>query len=112
MDDVISIPNIGIQEVGVNEIAIPNITSTVPVYQPPPVVVNIGVPIVDMPGCVKYHPDAKKNREQPNLKEEDSQGTRVLCDADYPTYDAMDYTPEDLNIYRDCLLYTSDAADE
>ena len=86
MDDVISIPNIGIQEIGVHEIAIPNITSTVPVYQPPPVVVNIGVPIVDMPGCVKYHPDAKKNREQPNLKEEDSQGTRVLCD---------------------CLLYTS-----
>ena len=101
MEDVINIPNIGIQKVGVNEIAIPNITQTVPVYQPPPVVVNIGVPIVDMPGCVKYHPDAKKNREQPNLKEEDSQGTRVLCDADYPTYDAMDYTPEDLNIYRE-----------
>ena len=101
MDDVISIPNIGIQKIGVNEIAIPNITQTVPVYQPPPVVVNIGVPIVDMPGCVKFHPDAKKNREQPNLKEEDSQGTRVLCDADYPTYDAMDYTPEDLNIYRE-----------
>ena len=101
MDDVISIPNIGIQKIGVNEISIPNVTSTVPVYQPPPVVVNIGIPIVDMPGCVKFHPDAKKNREQPNLKEEDSQGTRVLCDADYPTYDAMDYTPEDLNIYRE-----------
>ena len=99
MDDVINIPNIGIQRIGIHEIAIPNITYTVPVYQPPPVTVNIGVPIVDMPGCVKYHPDAKRNREQPNLKEEDSQGTRVLCDADYPTYDAMDYTPEDLNIY-------------
>ena len=101
MDEVISIPNIGIQEVGINEIQIPNVTKTVPVYQPPPVVVNIGVPIVDMPGCVKYHPDAKKNREQPNLKEEDSSNVRVLCDADYPTYDAMDYTPEDLNIYRE-----------
>ena len=101
MEDVISIPNVGIQEIGINEIAIPNITYTIRLYQPPPVTVNIGVPIVDMPGCVKYHPDAKKNREQPNLKEEDSQGTRVLCDADYPTYDAMDYTPEDLNIYRE-----------
>ena len=78
MDDVISIPNIGIQKIGINEISIPNVTKTVPVYQPPPVVVNIGVPIVDMPGCVKYHPDAKKNREQPNLKEEDSQGTLSL----------------------------------
>ena len=101
MDEVISIPNIGIQEVGINEIQIPNVTKTVPIYQPPPVVVNIGVPIVDMPGCVKYHPDAKKNREQPNLKEEDDSNVRVLCDADYPTYDAMDYTPEDLNIYRE-----------
>ena len=101
MENVISIPNIGIQEVGINEIQIPNVTKTVPVYQPPPVTVNIGVPIVDMPGCVKYHPDAKKNREQPNLKEEDSSNVRVLCDADYPTYDAMDYTPEDLNIYRE-----------
>ena len=101
MDEVISIPNIGIQKVGVNEIVIPNVTKTVPVYQPPPVVVNIGVPIVDMPGCVKFHPDAKKNREQPNLKEEDDSNVRVLCDADYPTYDAMDYTPEDLNIYRE-----------
>jgi len=101
MDEVISIPNIGIQKVGVNEIQIPNVTKTVPIYQPPPVTVNIGVPIVDMPGCVKFHPDAKKNREQPNLKEEDDSNVRVLCDADYPTYDAMDYTPEDLNIYRE-----------
>ena len=101
MEDVISIPNVGIHEIGINEIAIPNITYTIRLYQPPPVTVNIGVPIVDMPGCVKYHPDAKKNREQPNLKEEDSQGTRVLCDADYPTYDAMDYTPEDLLIYQE-----------
>ena len=53
MEDVISIPNIGIQEVGINEITIPNVTKTVPVYQPPPVTVNVGVPIVDMPGCVK-----------------------------------------------------------
>jgi hypothetical protein len=52
-----------------------------------------------MPGCVKFHPDAKKNREQPNLKEEDPDGTRVLCDGQYPTYDAMDYTPDQLNIY-------------
>ena len=54
-----------------------------------------------MPGCVKYHPDAADNRETPNLKEDDSNGTRVLCDADYPTYDAMDYTPEDLLILRE-----------
>ena len=42
MEEYISIPNIGIQKVGVNEIQIPNVTKTVPIYQPPPVVVNIG----------------------------------------------------------------------
>ena len=54
-----------------------------------------------MPGCVEYHPDSAKNRETPNLKEEDSQGTKVLCDGQYPSYDAMDYTPEDLLIQVD-----------
>ena len=66
-----------------------------------PFILHIGSPVVNMPGCVKYHPDAAKNRETPNLKEEDSQGTRVLCDGQYPSYDAMDYTPEDLLIQVD-----------
>ena len=46
MDEVISIPNIGIQKVGVNEIVIPNVTKTVPIYQPPPVTVNVGTVFV------------------------------------------------------------------
>ena len=95
------IPDIGINNVGINKIQIPNIHYYVPHTQTQPFILNIGVPIVDMPGCVKFHPDAKKNREQPNLKEEDSSNLRVLCDGQYPTYDAMDYTPEDLLIYRE-----------
>ena len=95
------IPEIGINNIGINKIEIPNIHYYVPHTQTQPFILNIGVPIVDMPGCVKFHPDAKKNREQPNLKEEDSSNLRVLCDGQYPTYDAMDYTPEDLLIYRE-----------
>ena len=98
------IPEIGINNVGINKIQVPNIHYYVPHTQTPPFILNIGVPIVDMPGCVKFHPDAKKNREQPNLKEEDSSNVRVLCDADYPTYDAMDYTPDMLNIYVDAPI--------
>jgi hypothetical protein len=93
------IPEIQIQSVGINEIAIPNIYNYVPHTFSPPVVIQIGSPIVDMPGCVKYHPDSADNRDTPNLKEDDDEGTRVLCDATYPTYDAMDYTPDQLNIY-------------
>ena len=95
------IPEIGIQSVGIDRIEVPNIHYYVPHTQTVPFILNIGSPVVDMPGCVKYHPDSAKNRETPNLKEEDSTGTRVLCDGEYPTYDAMDYTPEDLLIIRE-----------
>ena len=97
-----SIPQInevGVGEVNVFRINVPQIYSLPPAVQTVPFILNIGSPVVDLPGCVKYHPDAADNRETPNLKEDDSNGTRVLCDGDYPTYDAMDYTPEDLNIY-------------
>ena len=95
------IPEIGIQSVGIDRIEVPNIHYYVPHTQTVPFILNIGSPVVNIPGCVKYHPDAADNRETPNLKEDDSNGTRVLCDATYPTYDAMDYTPEDLLIYRE-----------
>ena len=93
------INNVGVGDVNVFRIEVPQIYSLPPATQTVPFILNIGSPVVDLPGCVEYHPDAADNRETPNLKEDDSNGTRVLCDGDYPTYDAMDYTPEDLNIY-------------
>jgi len=95
------IPEIEIQTVGIPRIPAPGVYNYVPHTQTQPFILHIGSPIVDMPGCVEYHPDSAKNRETPNLKEEDSQGTRVLCDGQYPSYDAMDYTPEDLLIQVD-----------
>ena len=93
------INNVGVDEVNVFRIEVPQIYSLPPATQTVPFILNIGSPVVNMPGCVKYHPDAADNRQTPNLIEDDSSGSRVLCDGDYPTYDAMDYTPEDLNIY-------------
>ena len=95
------IPEIEVQNVGIPRIQAPSIYNYFPHTQTQPFILHIGSPIVDIPGCVEYHPDSAKNRETPNLKEEDSQGTKVLCDATYPTYDAMDYTPEDLLIQVD-----------
>ena len=95
------IPEIEVQNVGIPRIQAPSIYNYVPHTQTQPFILHIGSPIVDIPGCVEYHPDSAKNRETPNLKEEDSQGTKVLCDANYQTYDAMDYTPEDLLIQVD-----------
>ena len=95
------IPEIEVQNVGIPRIPAPGITNYVPHTEVYPFILHIGSPIVDIPGCVEYHPDSAKNRETPNLKEEDSQGTKVLCDGQYPMYDAMDYTPEDLLIQVD-----------
>ena len=95
------IPQIGVQNINIPSIEAPNIYNYVPHTKVYPFILHIGSPVVNMPGCVKYHPDSADNRETPNLKEDDSNGTRVLCDATYPTYDAMDYTPEDLLIYRE-----------
>ena len=95
------IPQIGVQNINIPSIEAPGIYNYVPHTKVYPFILRIGSPVVNMPGCVKYHPDAADNRETPNLKEDDSNGTRVLCDATYPTYDAMDYTPEDLLIYRE-----------
>ena len=93
------IPQIGVQNINIPSIEAPGIYNYVPHTKVYPFILHIGSPVVNMPGCVKYHPDAADNRETPNLKEDDSNGTRVLCDGDYPTYDAMDYTPDQLNIY-------------
>jgi hypothetical protein len=95
------INNIGVPSVGVQKIEIPNVYR-LPVNQGTvPFILNIGSPVVDLPGCVEYHPDAKKYRRQPNLMEDDDSNTVTLCDGNYPTYNAMDYTPEDLNIFRE-----------
>ena len=58
-----------------------------------PVTVNIGSPIVNMPGCVESHPDGG-----PQLAKDDPKGTRIFCTNEYPSYNAMDYTPEELAI--------------
>ena len=82
----------------INSVYIPptkvwDITVTPPVvnYIPVPVVVDIGTPIVNMPGCVESHPDGG-----PQLAKDDPKGTKILCTNEYPSYNAMDYTPEDL----------------
>ena len=58
-----------------------------------PVTVNIGSPIVNMPGCVESHPDGG-----PQLAKDDPKGTKIYCTNEYPSYNAMDYTPEQLVI--------------
>ena len=121
-----SIPRIGINQIGTPKLGTQNIwnvrvddtyTTEIPnVYVPswmttqpnvdnliPPVVINIGNPVVDMPGCVKMHKDNKKHKTgipiDKDLVENDSKNAMTLCpDGSYPSYNAMNYDPDQLTI--------------
>ena len=88
-----NIPNVYIPSWMVNQ---PNVDNLIP-----PVVVNIGNPVVDMPGCVKAHKDNKRHKNNipidKDLVENDEGNAMTLCpDGSYPSYDAMNYEPEQL----------------
>ncbi len=70
-----------------------NPPQAVPIY--PPVTTQVGVPIVNIPGCVESHRDSSENQ---TLKEEDKDGVRVFCDAGTPSYNPIDYDPRRLKI--------------
>ena len=101
-----TIPRIHVKEVDIPNIYLPDWMSRQPNVEHlvPPVVLNIGNPIVDMPGCVKMHRDNQyHNNGLPidrNLVENDPDQAMIVCDAEVPSYDAMNYEPEQLIITR------------
>ena len=100
----INVPNIVIPKFGTNEVwlnGVPFVPSN-----DPPVTLQLGFPIVEIPGCVKMHKDNQdKVTRLPfdkDLVNQDEKGSTTLCPhGEYPTYDAMDYTPEQLIIQRE-----------
>ena len=107
-----TVPLINIQGVRMSDVRIPNVF--VPNWQTqqptvdhlvPPVVLNIGNPIVDMPGCVKAHKDNQYHKSglpvDRNLVQDDPDKAMIVCDATVPSYDAMNYEPEQLIITRE-----------
>ena len=101
MESEIVIPNVGIDAFNIPNIFVENFHVKPPhIYVP--VVVEIGKPIVDMPGCVEAHelnntsPSGTKNKQ---LAKDDD--TITICDAGMPSFDAMEYTPDQLVITRE-----------
>ena len=52
----------------------------------PPVTSQIGVPIINIPGCVTAHDSNKES-----LKIDDPRGVKVFCDSGVPSFDPIDY---------------------
>ena len=68
-------------------------SQAVPIY--PPVSTQVGVPIVNIPGCVESHRDSSENQ---TLKEEDKDGIQTFCDAGTPSFNPIDYDPNRLDV--------------
>jgi hypothetical protein len=83
-----SVPHTWINSPHISIPRVPSITDTI----------YIGVPIINIPGCVEAHKDGKKNKV---LKDDDPDGTQVFCDAETPSFDPIEYTPEDLIIIQE-----------
>ena len=99
----INIPNnnirIGdIRDVNINVMPdwMSNPPQAIPIY--PPVTSQVGIPIINMPGCVESHRDSSENQ---TLKDDDKDGVRVFCDAGTPSFNPIDYDPRRLKITTD-----------
>ena len=71
-----------------------------------PVTNHLGFPIVNIPGCVKAHKDNKRHKNgvaiEKGLVTNDPDGAMTVCpDGSYPTFEAMNYEPEQLTIIRE-----------
>jgi len=68
-------------------------TQSLPVA--PAVTLQIGTPIVNLPGCVEAHPDGG-----PQLAQDDPRGARTYCDGSVPSFNPIEYSPEEMLITK------------
>ena len=93
---MINIPDIGVRSIRI--VQIPDVhswTQVAPLNIPPapPVTLEIGLPIINIPGCVEAH---EQNNKSSTVFQDDSNGIKVFCDAGLPSYNPIDYSPEQL----------------
>ena len=90
------IPDVNIRNVEVRDINVPSWMTNQPrIPSAPPVTVEVGVPVIDIPGCVEAHIENKKGTND-ELIGDDPKGARVFCDGNMPSFNPINYNPEEL----------------
>jgi hypothetical protein len=98
------IPDIRLNNILIGDVVIQDVpkwmSSDPPMALPvvPPVTMDVGTPIVNIPGCVEAHKD---NKENVNLKEADDKGVMTLCDAGTPYFVAIDYDTNKIKLEQE-----------
>ena len=97
-----------IDEINIPQVTIPQLDGRSWMYQvpavpnnDPPITIELGFPIVELPGCVEAHPDNRIGADNlpldRNLVNDDPDGVKILCpNGEYPSYDALNYEPEQI----------------
>ena len=87
------IRDIRLDDIDIGEIKIPEVRDWV--VSPPtavpaatPIVNQVGVPIVDIPGCVEAH---ESNNKSNTVGVDDENGLVTYCDAGVPSFNPLDY---------------------
>ena len=87
--------DISINDIEINDIRtydFNNTSTSIPLAAP--VVVNIGVPVVNIPGCVEAtETNTAKNNQ---LREDDTNGLVTYCDSGVPNFNPISYEPNQM----------------
>lgn len=86
------IPEIRIRSLDVPEISNYLISSPQSIPIAVPVTVNIGFPVVDLPGCVEAH--QTNNSKNNKIVEDDSRGVLTFCDGQVPSFNSINFNEE------------------
>ena len=106
--------DITISDIGIRELSIPPVRTifdgTAPVVPAaPPVVLEVGLPIVDVPGCVEAHEKSDTNE---NLLDDDPKGTKTFCDGQTPSFAPIQYEPERIVPTREAPVPKTESPDK
>ena len=95
----IDIPEISTNTIDIRDTTIPEVRDwavTAPTAIPPysPIVEQVGVPIVNIPGCVEAH---ESNNNSNTVGVDDENGLVTYCDAGVPSFNPLDYDANKLD---------------
>jgi hypothetical protein len=94
---VTEIPEIGVQQISVPEILEWRSLPPQSIPNAPPITLQLGFPVADIPGCVETRSSAAGNDQ---IYTDDPRGNLVVCGAEMPSYKPLDFTPGTLTYTR------------
>ena len=84
------IPEIGVQRISVPEILEWRSLPPQSIPNAPPITLQLGFPVADIPGCVETRSSAAGDEQ---VYTDDPRGNLVACGAEMPSYKPLDFTP-------------------